>query len=219
MKNNNLIAILFAFTLLNTAAQAEFGVGVSTGIFNIEADATETTGAGNTGTSDTHSHSMDNNPVFIPSIFAEYSMPAFYTTVGLEFTPGSADVSSKNLSRHDTPLSGENTGVSLDKSANASVSNLRTGYIEVGNSFYARLGYSVVDVKTKEANVKAYGDVDALEGINYGLGYKGDAGSLFYKVSYEMTDFDTLSISSASDNKVKADIDTAGAKLAIGFNF
>ena len=34
-----------------------------------------------------------------------------------------------------------------------------------------------------------------------------------------MTDFDTLSISSASDNKVKADIDTAGAKLAIGFNF
>ena len=54
----------------------------------------------------------------------------------------------------------------------------------------------------------------------YGLGIRsGNDAGLNYKLAYEVMDFDTISITSASGNKVAGDIDTAGLKLSLVYNF
>ncbi len=217
-----LIAIIASFMLSSSAFAGSFGVGVSGSIFNIEADVKEVTSSADAlSGSDTHTGSVKHNLVPVPAVFAEYNSDIFGITLGVEHIPGSADISKNMKKRTETPSSGQDSGSSVDYKANASIENVTTVYAEIpfGENFYVRGGYIELDVITDESGVQSYGD-GSTEGINYGLGWKSgtDAG-LNYKISYEVIDLDTVSITGSSDHTVSGDIDTAGLKLSVGYNF
>ena len=80
-----------------------------------------------------------------------------------------------------------------------------------------------IDVNTLEtasSNGGSYGNA-SLDGFNYGIGYKNGG----FKLSYEATDFDSLSLTStgnsvaAETNKISADLDTWALKLSYGLYF
>ena len=82
---------------------------------------------------------------------------------------------------------------------------------------------SQIDVKTKEttdgSNGGSYGD-DTLDGTNYGVGLKGVTSSnIIWKIAYEETNFDTLSLTSTTSNTLSADLDTSEVNLSIGYRF
>ena len=217
-----LITIVTAL-LFTSNVYAGFGVGVSGSIFNVEADVTETTSSSDTNSgSDSHSTSVDNNLVPVPGIFGEYTFDAYPITVGVEMTLGEADVSDKVQSRTETPSSGENEGTATTYKANAAVENLTSLYVEVPiyNNVFVKAGALSVDVTTEDSGVKSYGNASGENGMIYGLGIRsGNDAGLNYKLAYEVMDFDTISITSASGNKVAGDIDTAGLKLSLVYNF
>ena len=79
---------------------------------------------------------------------------------------------------------------------------------------------STIDVITKEDadHEGSYGDA-SLDGIDLGIGFKGNYGSYVWKVAYEETDFDTLSLTSTTSNTISADIDTQQLAVSVGYRF
>ena len=68
--------------------------------------------------------------------------------------------------------------------------------------------------------MNSYGNATSEEGITYGIGLSsGNDSGLGYKIAYEVIDFDTIEVKSSSSNKVSGDIDTAGVKLSVVYNF
>ena len=223
------IAALFCLTLFNvTSAQADFGIGATGQWINVSAEGSEKPSVNPNSARDTETASVSNNAL-IGSVFAEYRSDFYGLVLGYEHTPGSADVSDDVMTRKDTEksVSGDNTQNTDDRTfkAQAEIENYNIIYAEVpvmGN-VYARLGYAELDVNTlevKSSNGGNYGNT-TLDGINLGVGYKNGN----WKLSYEMTDFDDLSITSTGNsansgtNTVTADLDVWGLKLAYGFYF
>jgi hypothetical protein len=218
-----LIALFGAVALTTSALSGTFGVGVSGSLYTIEAGVTEKTTAGTVsgGTADTHTGNVENIMVPVPAVFAEYNFDSFYgMTVGYEFVLGTADVSKNFKSREEAPTSGDNVGVNTTFKANASIENLSTAYIELPiGGFFIKGGYAMADVITEESGMTAYGNAD-LDGLVYGVGFKsGSDAGMNYKLAYEAMDFDTISVKNANGNEVSGNIDTAGLKLSIGYNF
>ena len=215
---------IIASIFIVSPALAGGGIGISGSLYNISADVTETTTAGSVagGSANTNSKSVDHDLVPVGSIFAEYTFDFGGITLGLDYTPGAADVSKNVQSRTETPTSGENEDTSTTYKANAEIENLMTAYIEIpiyGN-MYIKGGYSEVDVNTEESGVAAYGNASGIEGVTYGIGLRsGSDTGLNYKFAYEVMEFDTLSITSTSGNKVSGDIDTSGFKASLVYNF
>ncbi len=225
-KFKTLIASVFCLTIFGFNANAEYGVGITGQYINVEADGSEKPSVNPNSARDTESASVDN-AAFIASIFAEYATDSF--TLGFEHVPGSADVSDDVKTRTDTEKSvtdddSQNTDDRVFK-AQAEIENFNILYAEVPfyGGLYARLGYAEVDVNTQEvasSNGGNYGNT-TLDGINYGVGYK--AGN--WKVAYEITDFDDLSLTSTGNstdsgtNTITADLDTWALKLSYGYYF
>ena len=224
---------LFSFSTLNAGG---FSVGVKGSYIEIEASGTE---ADKDGTADTSTRTKSvENDAFIAAIYAEYSMDDASwgaegngITLGLEHIPGSASVSGDKFSRTDTELSitGDNdtTSATVIRTASADVDNFNNLYLElpIYGSIFLRGGYTQVDVTTLETsdggNSSTYGN-ETLDGTNLGIGIKGLSNGLFWKLAYEQTDFDTLSInSSQSDkgNKITADLDTREINFSVGYRF
>ena len=218
-----LIAILATLMFTSSAFAGSYGVGVSGSVFNIEADVKEVTSSSDAlSGSDTHSGSVSHNMVPVPAIFAEYNTDYYGITVGLEYIPGSADISKRVQSRTETPASGENGGSATTYKANASIEDIYTLYVEypMGDSgLYLKGGYMDLNVTTDDSGVASYGDASA-DGYTYGIGYKSgtDAG-INYKFAYEVIDLDTVSVTSSSGNTASGDISTAGLKLSVVYNF
>ena len=224
------LSVILCTTFLHAGS---FQVGVTGQIAAIEADGTETTGAGAAGAANTNSGSADNT-VGIASLFAEYTTDYYGITIGAEFIPASADVSDKVVTRSDTETSvtSDNTANSDERifKAQASVENYMVAYAEVPvyNSLYVRLGISQIDVNTDEvasSNGGNYGN-ETIDGINYGIGFKGEvADGVEMKLALEHNDFDTLNLTSTGNsvasetNKISADLDTTAVKLSVGYKF
>ena len=223
---------LFSFSTLNAGG---FSVGVKGSYMEIEASGTE---ADKDGTADTSTRTKSvENEAFIAAIYAEYSLDDASwgaegngITLGLEHIPGSADVSDK-FSRTDTELSitdtVDTTSATVIRTASADVDNFNNLYLElpIYGSIFLRGGYTQVDVTTLETsdggNSSTYGN-ETLDGVNLGIGIKGLSNGLVWKLAYEQTDFDTLSInSSQSDkgNKITADLDTREVNFSLGYRF
>jgi hypothetical protein len=225
-----ILATLMLTTMSINFAKAEgYAVGV-VGAWNmIEADGTESDSA-NTGTeSSTRTKSVSNN-VFTGSIYAEYSLAnVSYAdsgiTFGVKYTLGNADVSDKVFSRTDATTDTRET-VQDDgtRTAQAEVSNYMNYYLDIPlyQNIYVKAGWSQIDVKTLETSTittsGSYGDA-TLDGINYGIGFKGENGQLSWKVAYEMTNFETLDLTSTTGNTIKADLDTSEVNLSLGYKF
>ena len=217
-----LIALAASMLISTSVFAGSFGVGVSGTLFNIDADVTETTSASDTNSgSNTNSGSVSHGGVVAGSIFAEYTFDAYPVTFGIDVVPGTADVSKNIQKRTETPASGNNEGTSKDFTANAEIENLMTVYfaVPIYENFFAKIGYSEADVNTTETTVKSYGN-GSIDGITYGLGFtSGNDAGLNYKFAYEAMDFDTLSLTSTSNNTVTGDIDTEGFKASLVYNF
>ena len=223
-----ILATLMLTTMSINFAKAEgFAVGV-TGAYNkIEASGQETEGEGD---AEITKKSVSNN-VYTGSVFGEYSFAnVSYAdsgiTFGVRYTPGSADVSDKVFSRTDTAVgtgvNGSSNG-SVTYKAQAEIDNYMNYYLDIPlyKSMYVKAGWSQIDVNTKESggtNTGTYGNA-TLDGINYGVGVKGENGNIIWKLAYEATNFDTLNLTSSTSNKIKADLDTSEVNLSVGYKF
>ena len=227
-------AVAFIFLLGNTSAFAGgIGVGFTAQYLNIEADGKEVGSVtGSETDSSTNTASVDNS-TGIGSFYVEYALDNNFT-LGYESVPGAADVSGKTHIRVDTETSVSGTAAETSNSrqfkAGAEVENYSVIYAEVPlfRGMYARVGYNEIDVNTLEVasgNGGSYGNV-TLNGMNYGVGFKmGGSGGIVGKLSYEINDFDDLSVTSTGNsadsgtNTLTADLDTSALKLAIGYQF
>ena len=228
----SIFSVLFALVVSSTNLTAgSIGLGVSGAFMNVEADGKETEATVSGVTSETTKKSVDNN-AFIGSIFGEYSFANVSyansgVTFGIRYTPGSADVSDKVHSRTDSAVATSAGGAENDTGtykAQAQVENYINYYLDIPlfSSVYVKAGWAQIDVITQESatstTIGSYGDA-TLDGINYGLGVKGENGNVIWKLAYEVTNFDTLNLTSSTSNKIKADLDTSEVNISVGYKF
>ena len=204
-----------------------FGVGVTISQAKIKAAGTETeTGS---QTAETTDGSADNS-VTIGSVFAEYTTG--WVTLGVDYIPGSADVSDVAYTRNDTETSvtstETDTTTSRTQKASAEVSDHYTYYVEIGSTAFLKAGYAQMSVATNESlgTGSTYGNVD-IDGILLGVGLKSDWGNNgFIKLEGTYTDYEDLSITSgvartgvSTNNKITADLDVGQIKIGLGYRF
>ena len=220
----NFLAVLFISALSFTKAfAAEYTMGISGAVVNLQAEGTETeTGA---VSADTDSASVSNT-FATGSIFAEakFGKLAF----GVDYVPMDADVSDATHTRTEleTSVTGDDdeTSTSRTQTAAAEVSDHITLYANYyfTDAIYLHLGYASVDVSTNESldTGSKYGNVN-IDGIQYGLGIQM-TDNLRLEAAY--TDYDDVSITSSVartgvsvNNKVSADLDTTQLKLSYHF--
>lgn len=230
------IITLLALVLFASSAQAgQFGVGVTGNIAAIAASGTESDKNGDADGS-VRSATASNN-AFIGSVFAEYSMDNGFT-LGLDYIPGSADVSSKSISRTDVATTATLGGAGSDdrvSTAQAEIENYMSLYAEIPlhAGMYVKGGYVEMDVNTLETQVLSgsanptttagtYNNV-TVDGLQFGLGYKNSFGSNgFYKVEGSHIEFDSLVLNQSTTDKgqrLNVDLDVTKVTLAVGYNF
>ena len=220
-----LITLLSVVMLSSTAAYAgQWGVGVSGSIAAIAADGQESE-TGNTGTENSVRSSTASNNAIIASIFAEYTADSGMT-LGIDYIPGSADVSSKSIKRTDVTADADEAAQDDgDRTAQAEVDNHMTIYAEIPlhNGLFLKGGYVEMDVTGTESSTitttSSYGTTTA-DGYVYGLGYRDAFGENgFYRVEATHTAFDSITINSSGDHSITADLDVTQAKFSVGYNF
>ena len=198
----SIISALFIASSVN-AADLTFGVSASYTMINASGTETESTEKTNASVS---------NDVAIGSIFVENNFGNF--SLGLDYIPFKADVSSATKSRADSNSEGD-TGTNK---ANAEISNHITVYAlyPFSNGAFIKAGVAQVDVKTKESlnSGSKYGD-DTIYGGQIGIGFGNDN----WRLAVEYTDYEQISLTSStnSDNKITADLDTTAVKLSYNF--
>ena len=221
MKKILLVAIA-SFALTGISFAGSFGVGASGSFVKVSADGTETTGAGTNGAANTNSKSVDEIGG-IASIFLDYEFDSGIV-FGISHVPVAADVSSKVHTRAESSegVSGTDSTGAVSRKADAEVENLNTVYLEypVGPMF-VKAGYSQIDVNTKENAITSSGTYgnDTLDGYMVGVGLNADIGSFFTKTAVEYTDFESLALSSSTNNKITAELDLFEIKLSVGKRF
>ena len=194
MKNIKALTLAFLLTLFGSShALAEYGitVGLTGSMAMIEASGQETEGG-------EVSRGEVSNNTGVGSIFVEYNdILGSGFSLGVDYIPGSADVSGKTHKRTETAQgkSGVDADGSVTRTADAEVENLNTLYIEYPmGAYFAKLGYAQIDVNTKENKITGSGSYgnDTLDGYTLGLGVNGSMGEFFTKTSVEYTDFDDI---------------------------
>ena len=220
-----ILATLMLTTMSINFAKAEgFAVGVTGAYTMIDATGAEVETSTSSGSVETNKGSA-NNEVFVGSIFGEYSFANVSyadsgVAFGIRYTPGTADVSDKVKSRADSNSAGD----SATYKAQAQLENYINYYLDIPlyKNFYVKAGYSQIDVNTQESvstgTIGTYGDA-TLDGVNYGIGFKGENGNIVWKVAYEATNFETLNLTSTTDHKINADLDTSEVNLSVGYKF
>ena len=172
MKNIKALTLAFLIAIFSSSyALAEMAIGISGAIADIEAGGKETEGSEVT-------NGEADNQVGVVSVFVEYT-PAMLggVTLGFDYIPGSADVSSDTKSRTDTETSvtgdQDETTTSRTQTAAAEVSDHVTIYANyyVSDAFYLHLGYASVDVITNESlDTGSKCGNASINGIQYGIG-------------------------------------------------
>jgi hypothetical protein len=220
-----IILTITAFLALTGVTYAGgIGIGATGSFAKVAADGKETTGIGASGlgAANTNSISVDESS-FIGSVFVDFETDGGFV-LGFSHVPGSADVSSKAHQRIETAqgISGTDAAGAVTRTAAAEVENFNTLYLEMPlGMFYAKAGWSQIDVITKENAVTSSGTYGnkTLDGYTLGAGINGSMGNFFTKTSVEYTDFDTLSLSSSTNNSISADLDLLEFKFGVGKRF
>ena len=211
----SVVLALFAFS-----AKADFtgGISIMTGAY--ETDGTETEKSVTGVTSQVTSNSQSETFVGA-SLFVEYFMDNGFA-LGVDYVP--MDVDLGKGSRQDTSATSSDDGVDTgSRTAEAHIDGLTTIYAHVPiGPVYGILGYHDATIKTKESlPTSSYGDVD-LNGIQYGLGIKGE--NARFELAY--SDFDDIEIVATGNtvannvkgqNKINADADVLLAKISYAF--
>ena len=217
MKKIFLIIALAMFTFVGKA-YAEVSYGISGALTKIDASGTETEGGEkNNGSAD--------NVVVIPSIFVEYGI-SDTITIGLDYIPMKADVSSSTKSRTDTETSvtgtSTTTSTSRTQKAQAELENHVTLYANYNlGGYYAKVGVAAVTLSTEESlgTGSKYGNEDIYGGL-IGIGTQVDN----HRFELTYTDYEDISITSSvarsgvtTNNKIDAELDTIALKYSYVF--
>jgi|TARA_B100001059_G_C17618484_1_gene468243 hypothetical protein len=219
-----IISIIAFFALTGASFAGSWGIGASGSIAKVAADGTETTTAGTVagGAANTNNKSVDEIGA-LGSLFLDYETDSGIV-IGFSHVPMSGDVTGKTHSRTETAqgVSGADASGSITRTADAEVENFNTLYVEYPmGSYFAKLGWSQIDVNTKENVITdsgTYGNA-TLDGYTLGLGVNGSMGDFFTKTSVEYTDFEDLSLTSTTSNKISANLDVIEFKIAVGKRF
>jgi hypothetical protein len=237
MRNKLLIIIcslLLAISSYTASNAQSFNIGVTGALATINTSGKETSSVDTGAEASTRNASVENQSVPIASVFVEYESDFWGLTLGLEHVPVTADVSDNIKTRNDTETSVTGTATTTSNArvfkANAEVENFNRVYLELPlvNSVFVRAGLAEIDVNTTEVasgNGGSYGNT-SLDGQTLGVGIKGEAGSnMGWKLFYEETDFDTLSLTSTGNstgsgtNSITADLDVTELKFALSYKF
>ena len=162
------------------------------------------------------------------SIFAEYGV-GDSLSIGIEYNPGAISTPTNTNIKMDGSTGGTNAvttgGSAKTNTVQADFENLTTIYLmwasEIG--LYSRIGYSHVDVATKESlgTGGSYGNV-TTDGATLALGYQTDTGDIFARVEVSATAWDSVSATNTSESTKKVEITdmaSASASLKIGKRF
>ena len=226
-------SLFLAVSSFSFAQAASFNIGVTGALATIDASGKEVE-ASDTDDTSTLEASVENANVPIGSIFVEYESDFYGLTLGAEHVPFSADVSDSVQRRTDAETSVTDTETttsnSRDFKANAEVENFNKVYLElpIYEGLFVRAGLAEIDVNTtevKSGNGGNYGNT-TLDGDVLGIGLKGSVGdNMGYKIFYEQTDFDQLSLTSSGNsvasetNTVTANLDVKELKFALSYKF
>ncbi len=237
---NMLIAAIAIVAISTNVSAGTTSFGITGSMLEVSGNGTETdklTAAGADVADTSIRKKSVSEDTFTGSLFMEYTLSdsAWPLTAGFEYTPGTADLSSK-LSRTDTELSITGglttTAASVTRSASASATNFSTAYIEapILGMLYVRAGLSHIDINYITADSSTvggtYSENLSLTGTNLGVGLKGNtAGGTLWKISYEDTDYDGFTLNShgnsvaANSNTIKGDIDTSAFRVSLAKSF
>ena len=230
------IAIAFLTTSVFAVDMPRLGFGVTGSIAGIDASGKEVD-TNNTGTEASDQKQNVTNNAVVASYYLELSFADSYAgtgnglTFGFEQILGSASVSGDKFTRTDA-ITDDAAATAVGSStynAEAQIDNITNIYAEIpiAKSLFVKAGMASLDVNTKFAGTSddsgstpgTLGNT-SVDGANYGLGLKGlTDGDLVWKAVYEVTDYDTLAITSSTGNKITADLDVTKASVSIGYRF
>ena len=230
IKLRNMLVAMVAILALSTSAFAgSFGVGVTGNLAVVSGQGSSVEG---TAADESPQSAEVTKNTAVGSLFAEYTLEGYGgMTFGIDYIPGSADVS-KGFSRTDTNnahLEETGSATSTVRTANAEIENHMTYYAElpIHAGLFVKAGYVQMDVNTKETGSNSVYGNKSLDGMLLGAGYKNDIGtSMYYKVEGSYTDFDTLKLTSTgglgtivNDSTLSADLDVTKLTFALGYKF
>ncbi len=231
MKNIRNIALAVLISIFSSSyALAEFTMGVSGAIANIEASGTETEGNASEKNSKTLNHILP-----VGSIFVEYNdVMGTGLTLGIDYIPVTADVADGVQTRTDTELSvtgtDNHTSTTRNQKAQAELNDHLTFYAayNMNENFYLKAGYVTVDLETTESldTGSKYGNTD-MDGILFGAGFESEMGSnMIGRLELTHTSYEEISFKSSTartgvtnNTVVDADIDVTQVKASIGYKF
>ena len=135
--------------------------------------------------------------------------------IGLDWVPMDIELGSGERIDTDGAIAADNDDGT--RKASADVENLFTLYTHVPlGPMYLLLGYHDADVTTGETGLpnSTYGDA-SLNGIQYGLGVKGDHARM--EIAY--SDFDSIELTSSNDSTQKITADADALMFRLSFNY
>ena len=232
MKNIKALTLAFLLSVFGSSyALAEYGVtvGVTGSMAMIDASGTEIE-----GNAKERSDADVSNNTGVGSIFVEYNdIGGTGLSIGLDYIPGAADVSSGINQRVETESSvtgtATNTTTSRTQKAQAELENHMTLYATYGKEgAYVKLGYVQVDLNTLESlgTGSKYGN-ETLTGFSYGAGVEFDLyTNTVGRFEINRIEYEDISLRSSvaragvtANNLIEADLDVTMLSASLGYKF
>ena len=146
--------------------------------------------------------------------------------IGLEKIPGKAELGSTLKTRTDWVTGNTTVADNVEQNISAKIEDHIGLYIESPSlgGIFLRVGISQVDLVTDETlgTGSSYGN-ETLDGTSIGLGFRGTSeAGLHVKFIAEYTEYDEVTLTSTGSDvasTIVGDIETAGARLSIGYQF
>ena len=223
MKNIKALSLAFLLTLFGSShALAEYGVtvGLTGSMAMIEASGQETEGG-------EVSRGEVSNNTGVGSIFVEYNdILGSGFSLGVDYIPGSADVSSSLSQRTDANSEGD----SATNKAQAEADGHTTYYATYGtdSGAYLKVGYVQADLNTLETlgTGSKYAN-ETLSGWEVGAGVEFDVyASTVGRFELTHIDYGDIEIRSsvaragvATNNLIEADLDVTRLSASLGYKF
>ena len=221
------LACVLIYIMPANAATKSIGItGVSSTI-----DSTVTDDIDSNGTIDTTKEL--SNDIGYGSIFFEVTKEGSgpgSLTFGLDVVPGSAELDARSTTQQSTKAkaagaapqtTGTNKGtVDLDRHITLYIQPGVT--LDNGVTLFGTIGYVNAEVEAGVTSISSTNKTEdlSLNGFKVGAGLKKVFGnSLFIKASYNVTDYDDISVTTSNNTKVTADIDNTAFELSIGKQF
>ena len=209
------VSSLFFLTATKVLAEWSAGVSVSSGVY--EASGTETS-----GTESEKATAREHAQFTYPSIFLEYNLGR--VSFGLDVIPGTVTTEEQARTDNGVGDTGITTGNDIiTNKASVRLSRHVSLYALVpimDTGAFARIAVMRVDVETKESlgTGSTYPDTN-MEGASLSLGYQHDTDAVFVRAEVGYSDYEGITVTSSTSNKVDVDVDGAWARISIGRTF